>query len=110
MYLIRKTVVILSLMGAFAGGCANEPETPACSNPARLEGHPNPKVPGVFIGFKPTAERNAAAGLAQKYQFSIANQYPWNSIVTTDLDLMLIPSVRCERDVDYVEFNQEISI
>jgi hypothetical protein len=106
MNLVREYLAILPLIGAFSGGCAIAPATPACSEPARLEGHFNSKAPGVFIAFKPGAEPvAAAAGMAQKYHFNIATQYSWGTIFTNNLDLNVIPSVRCERDVDYVEFN-----
>jgi hypothetical protein len=111
MNLIRGYLAILPLMGAFLDGCASEPATPACSDPARLEGHLDPKAPGVFIAFKPgVVPVAAAAAMAQKYHFNIANQYSWGTIFTSNLDLDLIPSVRCERDVDYVEFNAVTTI
>jgi hypothetical protein len=47
-------------MGAFSGGFANEAATPACSNPAKLEGHRDPGAPGIFIAFKPGVEPIAA--------------------------------------------------
>jgi hypothetical protein len=58
MNIIAKILLILPLMGAFSVGCAVEAATPACSNPARLEGHRDPKAPGVFIGFKPGVDPN----------------------------------------------------
>jgi hypothetical protein len=111
MNLIRKILLALPLMGAFSGGCAIEAATPACSNPAKLEGHRDPRAPGVFIAFKPGVEPIAAARrMIQKYHFNTASQYSWGTVFTSDLDLKLIPSVRCEPDVDYVEFNAVTTI
>jgi hypothetical protein len=109
--LIAKILLILPLVGAFSGGCAIEAATPACSNPARLEGHRDPRAPGLFIAFKPGVEPTAAARrMIQKYHFNTASQYSWGSVFTSDLDLKWIPSIRCEPDVDYVEFNAVVSI
>jgi hypothetical protein len=103
---VFKIVLILPLIGAFANVRAVETETPACSDPARLEGQLDPQAPGVFIAFKPGVEPFAAAKrMAQKYHFTTAIQYSWGTIFTRNLDLTLIPSVRCEPDVDYLEFN-----
>jgi hypothetical protein len=111
MNLIRGNLAILPLMAVFTVGCAIERATPACSNPARLEGHRDLKAPGVFIALKPGVEPiAAAAGMAQKYHFNTANQYSWGAVFTTDLDLNLIPSIRCEPDVEYLEFNAVITI
>jgi hypothetical protein len=83
-----------------------ESKTPACSNPARLEGHRDPRAPGFFIAFKPGAEPiSAASRMVQKYHFNTASQYSWGTIFTSNLNLNLIPLIRCEPDVDYVEFN-----
>jgi hypothetical protein len=108
---MRVLGTIALVMGALSGGCAIEAATPACSNPARLEGHRNLKAPGIFIAFKPGVEPIAAARrMIQKYHFNTASQYSWGSVFTTDLDLKWIPSIRCEADVDYVEFNAAITI
>jgi hypothetical protein len=48
--------------------------------------------------------------MAKKYHFNTAIQYSWGTIFTRNLDLNLIPFVRCERDVDYVEFNAVATI
>jgi len=111
MNIIAKILLVLPLVGACGDVRAVEPETPACSDPARLEGHQDPKAPGVFIAFKPSVEPIAAAKrMAQKYHFNTTIQYSWGTIFTRNLDLNLIPSVRCEPDVDYVEFNAMTSI
>jgi hypothetical protein len=111
MNIIAKILFILPLMGAFSAGCAVEAATPACSNPAKLEGHRDAKAPGVFIGFKPGVEAVAAAArLVQKYHFNAAKQYSWGAVFTSDLDPNWIPSIRCEPDVEYLEFNAVISI
>ena len=108
---MRVLGTIALVMGALSGGCAIEAATPACSNPARLEGHGDLKAPGVFIAFKPGVEPIAAARrMIQKYHFNTASQYSWGSVFTTDLDLKLIPSIRCEPDVEYLEFNAVIVI
>ena len=105
MSVFGKLLATMLLIGA-TGVLAGELETPACSDPAKLEGHPDPKAPGVFIAFKHGVDSNAAATmLAKKYHFNIANQYSWGTIFSRDFNLNLLSSVRCERDVDFVEFN-----
>ena len=108
---MAEILLILPLVGACADVRTVESQTPACSNPAKLEGHRNPKAPGVFIAFKPGVEPIAAtARMAKKYHFSTASQYSWGTIFTNDLDLNSIPSIRCEPDVEYVEFNAVTTI
>jgi hypothetical protein len=109
--IIAKILLILPLVGACANVRAVESETPACSNPAKLEGHPDPQAPGIFIAFKPGVEPiGAAASLAKKYHFNTAIQYSWGTIFTRNLDPKLIPSILCERDVEYLEFNAVATI
>jgi len=111
MNLFPKVLFILPLLGACAGVRTVESETPACSNPARLEGHTNNEAPGVFIAFKPGVEPIAAAAMmSEKYHFDTAIQYSWGVVFTSNLELNLIPSIRCEPDVEYLEFNQMIII
>jgi hypothetical protein len=110
MKIIAKILLILPL-GAFPGGCAVEAATPACSNPARLEGHRDPRAPGVFIAFKSGVDPIAAAArMVRKYHFNTATQYSWGSVFSSDLDPKFIPSIRCEPDVEYLEFNAVIGI
>jgi hypothetical protein len=109
--LVAKILLILPLVGACADVHTVKSDTPACSNPARLEGLRNPQAPGVFIAFKPGVEPIAAARrMIQKYHFNNASQYSWGTVFTRDLDLKWIPSIRCEPDVDYVEFNAVTTI
>jgi hypothetical protein len=109
--IIAKCFLILPLVGACADVRAVEPETPACSNPAKLEGHQDLKAPGIFIAFKTGVEPIAAAArMAKKYHFNTAIQYSWGTIFTRNLDLKLIESIRCEPDVEYLEFNAVATI
>ena len=111
MNVFPKILLILPLLGACAGGRTVKSEMPACTNPARLEGHPDPRAPGAFIAFKPGVEPIAAARrVIQKYHFNTANQYSWGAIFSSDIDLKLIPLIRCEPDVEYLEFNQVVTI
>jgi hypothetical protein len=48
--------------------------------------------------------------MIQKYHFNTAIQYSWGAIFSSDLDLSLIPLIRCEPDVEYLEFNQVVTI
>ena len=106
-----KFLVILPLLGACVGVRTVKSETPACPDPARLESHPDVRAPGAFISFKPGVEPKAAAAkLALKYHFINMIQYSWGAIFNSDLDLELIPLIRCEPDVEYVEFNQVVTI
>lgn len=106
-----KILLVLPFLGACAGIGTVESETPACANPARLEGHRDVRAPGAFISFKPGVEPKAAAArMALKYHFSKAIQYSWGAIFSSDLDLKLIPLIRCEPEVEYVEFNQVTTI
>jgi hypothetical protein len=45
-----------------------------------------------------------------KHHFNKAIQYSWGAIFSSDLDLKLIPLIRCEPDVEYLEFNQVVTI
>ena len=104
MNLRRKFSVSLSLIAVFAGACASENRTP-CRNPAKLEGHSDARAAGIFIAFKPGIDDFAAAAtLAKKYHFTVARQYSL-PVLIHDLDLKLIPSVRCEQEIDYLELN-----
>jgi hypothetical protein len=106
MGVVAKFFVTVLLIGASGDPLAGESGTPACSDPARLEGHPDPRAPGVFIAFRRGVDPLAAAAiLAKRHHFKIANAYSWGTIFSSDLEPVLIPQIRCERDVDYVEFN-----
>jgi hypothetical protein len=101
----RNFSVLLSVTAILAGACASENRTPACHNPAKLQGHSDPRVAGVFIAFKAGIDDFAAAAtLAKKYHFTIASQYSL-PVLIRDLDPNLIPSIRCEQEIDYLEFN-----
>jgi hypothetical protein len=109
--LFPKILLILPLLSACAGVRTAESQSPTCSDPARLEGHADVRAPGVFIAFKPGVEPVAAARrMIQKYHFNAASQYSWGTVFTSDLDLKWIPSIRCEPDVEYLEFNQVVTI
>jgi hypothetical protein len=109
--LFPKILLILPLLSACTGVRTIESQTPTCSDPARLEGHADVRAPGAFISFKPGVEpRAAAARMALKYHFNKAIQYSWGAIFSSDLELKLIPLIRCEPDVEYLEFNQVVTI
>jgi hypothetical protein len=110
MNLRRNFPVAVSLIAIFASACASENRTPACRSPASLEGHSDPRAPGIFIAFKPGIDDFAAAAiLAKKYHFTIPrpDSLP---VIVHDLDLNLIPLIRCESEIAYLEFNAVTTI
>jgi len=93
--------VLLALLGSATAG------SPACDEPARLEGEFNARTPGVSVEFKRSVKDPiaAAAALAAKYHFRITTQYSWGGIFIWSLGPEIIEQLRCEPQVEMVEYN-----
>jgi len=82
-----------------------------CPAPAKLEGHFDSRARGIFVGFRSEVDSvGASLNLSKKYGFTVATRYRWGAILSYDLDLDKISAIRCEADVEYVEFNRVITI
>ena len=103
-------IVLLSACGASA--CATYARTPARSQPATLEGRLDRRALGIIITFHSGVDPVAVGEIpASKYHFNFNKRYvSGGAIYTNDLDLKLIPVLRCERDVAVVGLDPLITI
>ncbi len=85
---------------------------PPCALPARLEGVFD-GAPGYFVGFKKTTAdpRALAAALAKKYGFEYHGYVSWtDSTFVYTLSPVTLAKLRCEPDIEYVEFDRTTHI
>jgi hypothetical protein len=106
--LIGGAVVVWTLA---LGGCATERGTPMCGTPARLYGKYNSVVPTIFVGIEPGADLVAACrSLAEKYGPGHVAPSPSGHACAAALKPNLVPALRCEPNVEYVDFDAELTI
>jgi hypothetical protein len=107
---------------AFASAHANEvprssapppTESSLCSHPALLEGHFDSRAPNLSIVFKPGVDPVATANaLARKYHLKIGWIFTaaLKGLLLNDIDLEIIPRLRCEPSIEMVSFDAPTSI
>jgi hypothetical protein len=88
--------------------------TPACAHPARLEGHFDWAAPRIVFVLKPSTKDLGAVGtaLSKKYGFKIVWWFTavFKGFMTPYLAPSEIAELRCEADVELIEYDQRNSI
>jgi hypothetical protein len=106
---MMRVLLVLTIALLSTPAYSDDPATvvPPCAKPARLGGKFD-GAPGYFVGFKSTTidRRAAAAALAKKYDFQYDRYISMdNFIFIRAISPATIAQLRCEADVEYVEFN-----
>ena len=115
---MRAAVTLALLLGVGAAaqpslGQAPTQQSAACTHPATVDGHFDPKAPNLTVlvrnGFEPRA---TAELLAQKYHLTLAWVYTYalRGFAIKDIDVSLIPKLQCEPSIELLSFDLPTSI
>lgn len=88
------------------------PQSPVCSQPARLEGQFNPRVPNLLVTLRAGIEPVAAAHrLARKYGLTIGAMGRTSlGFLIKDIDLKIVHLLQCEPDISVMAFDAVVAI
>ena len=101
----------LALMGMLLlAGCNRSGESGVllpCSDPAPLNGKPDPAAPGVIVGLVSGVDATEESSrLAKKYSFTVEHVYDvLDAFFTPDMTPEALDRIRCEPTVRYVDYN-----